>query len=169
MKTSWKRALGFANFVSGFTANGQQFTGWLASHPGDNKFAYAIKRVLAQIQKLSPEMQARFETIDIDHCATGAHGVIIRNPDDSLAFTKEGLKKRNAARMELLNAEDIEIEPYFATQIPESLSDSELEVFSGFVIKPETVQSMLEVRESQDEMDISVPENGGQVVESLPG
>lgn len=161
MKTSWKRAVGFSNFVSGFIApNGQQVPGWLELHPKESKFAYAIKRVMSQLQSLDPGMQTKLENIDIDNCATDKDGVILRDLNGTLSFTKSGLKARNTARAELLAAEDVEIQPYYATQIPEGLTDDELKLFSGFVIKPEEVQSMLEARLSEEVDITSVPENG---------
>lgn len=135
MKTTWRKILGFSRFVGGFQANGNQFPGWLALHPEESKFSYAIKRVVDQITALDKIKVVEFENIDIDNCATDANGVILRNPDGSLAFTKDGLKACNAARSALLDSE-VEIEPYYATEVPELL-EGEREIFAGFVIKPE--------------------------------
>ena len=137
MKTSWRKILSFNNFVAGFKAGEQVFPGWLALHPEESKLNYAIKRVVAQVAKINEAIQVKFENLDIDNCAIDANQVILRNPDGTLAFTKEGLKVRNAARAALLDAEDIEIEPCYATEIPESLTEQEREFFIVFVIKEE--------------------------------
>ena len=141
MKTSWRRCVAFSQFVNGFVANGQQFLGWLEQHPQESKLHYAIKRVMAQIESANGPMQIKIENLDIDNCATGEAGVILRNADGSLAFTRDGLKARNAARKELLDAEDIEIEPYFATELPE-LSEGELNVFRGFVVEDQKLSAV---------------------------
>lgn len=134
MKTSWRRILAFSHFVGGFEANGNRYAGWLETHKEETKFNYAIRRVVDQIAALNKKMEVAFENIDIDHAATDANKVILRNQDSSIAYTQEGLKARNAARRELLDKEDIEIEPHFTIEMP-GLDDAAREILIGFVIK----------------------------------
>lgn len=132
----WRKVVVFSQFVNGFEANGRMYPGWLALNRQESKLSYAIKRVLAQIEKFNSEKVIEFDNIDIDNCATDANQVILRNPDTTLAFTKEGLKARNLARTELLDKE-VEIEPYYATELPDTLRPEEREILTGFVIKEE--------------------------------
>jgi hypothetical protein len=147
VKTSWRKIVSFNNFVNGFTAdNGQQFPGWLALHPEESKLSWAIRRVTDQIGKMNTAMQRKFEDLDLDHCTT-VHArpgdsdspmVIARDAAGKLCFTVQATKDRRKAFDALIDAEDVEIEPYYATELP-VLKDAEREIFSGFVISPDLV------------------------------
>lgn len=99
-----------------------------------SKFNYALGRVLKRGVKLQAEYQERVEDINIDNCATDKDGVILRDDKGGFRFTKEGEKARNKARGELFRS-SVEIEPHHCAELPDDLTDSEREVFAGFVIK----------------------------------
>lgn len=141
MQTSWRTVLAFSHFVNGFVANGQQYQGWLALHPEESKLSYAIKRIADQIVSLDKIKQVEFENIDIDNCATDERKVIIRNADGSLAFTQEGLKARNLARTALLDS-DVEIEPHYCNEIPETMRAEERKILTGFVIQESKLEAV---------------------------
>ncbi len=63
--------------------------------------------------------------------------MILREESGALKYTREGLKTRNAARNALLDS-DVEIEPHYCNEIPETIRDEEREIMMGFVIQPES-------------------------------
>jgi hypothetical protein len=109
---------------------------WLADHPVEGKFRYALKRVVKQVEKIWTAYQEAVEELDIEHAATGERDVILKDQHGQIAFTKDGLRARNKARKALFDS-DVTIEPYWAKDVPE-LTDAEREAFTGFVL-PEPV------------------------------
>lgn len=136
MTQPWNRILAFLYFTQGMSVNGQQLTaGWLAEHTEDSKFNYALKRVSDRALKINEEMKLKIEDAEIDHQATGDHGVLLYNPDGSRAYTAQGTKALREARI-ALNDLEFEIEPHYCTEIPELPAGAE-ELLAGFVIKAE--------------------------------
>lgn len=106
---------------------------WLERNPNESKFSYAIKKVVKSCLKLLGEYQEQVEEISITHCAVDKDGVILRDERGGFRYTKDELKKRNKKVNDLFKSA-VEIEPYFATEIPK-LTEEEREVFLGFVLK----------------------------------
>jgi len=100
----------------------------------NTKLGYAIKRVSAQFERLQMRRTEDRNDIDVDNCATDEKGIILTEPDGRFRFTKEGLKARNLA-LRRLDDEGFEVEPYFATEIPEDLNEFCVEAFTKFVIR----------------------------------
>lgn len=135
-KQPWKRILAFLYFTQGVTINGgQSIPGWLAEHAEDSKFNYDLRRVSERALKINEEMKVRIEDAEIDHQATGEHGVLLYNPNGSRAYTAAGIKALREARV-ALNDLEFEIEPHYCTEIPE-LPAGAKECLEGFVVKPE--------------------------------
>jgi hypothetical protein len=109
---------------------------WLLAHPEDRKFRYALKKVTKQGEKLWATYTEQAEDLDIEHCATGKDGVIVKDERGQVAFTKEGLRKRNAARKALFET-DAGVVPFLAAEVPPELTESEREAFAGFVLPDE--------------------------------
>lgn len=117
---------------------------WLAAHPAESKFRYALRKVVKQGERFSGEYQERLEEITIEHCATDPKTQVILkqvlkdargNERVDYEFTKEGLKKRNEARKALFESA-IEVNPFVATDVPPDLTEDEREAFAGFVLPP---------------------------------
>lgn len=106
---------------------------WLVAHPEDRKFRYALKKVTKQAERLWATYTEQAEDLDIEHCATGKDGVILKDDRGQLSFTKEGLRKRNAARKTLFEA-DAGVVAFLAAEVPAELTESEREAFAGFVL-----------------------------------
>lgn len=116
----------------GFVALARQ---WVARHPEESKFKYALGRVLKASQPLQERYSQLLQDICIDNCATDEAGVILSDERGGFRYTKEGMKARDKATQGL-DASEVEVEPYFATEVPE-LTEGELEYFTGIVVKEE--------------------------------
>lgn len=145
MLTSWNQCTAFAAMAQAFLARNKD---------KETKLSYAINRVIARIQKQQTTVTEALSDIEIDHCVTEKHGeddVIVRDGQGNLQFTREGIKKRNAETKKYLNEANIEIEPYFATKLPDGLSVFEIEAFAGFVISTEEAERLLVATEIGNE------------------
>lgn len=131
MKTNWLKLVAFAN-----TANA-----YLERNLKESKFTYALNRVIRQVPAAQAKIDQAIEDIEIDHCIVGDVGgqsnIILRDEGGRLQFDRETLKKVNRLKREVYAKEDIEIEPYFASEAPSNLSLPLRDVFMGFVIRPE--------------------------------
>jgi competence CoiA-like predicted nuclease len=106
---------------------------YLKKSDKDSKFNYALKKVQKSALKLFEQLQEKIERKRIDHCATDADGIILREADRNYRFTKDALKQLNK-EVKALYEEKVEIESYFATEVPK-LTEDESEAFMDFVIK----------------------------------
>lgn len=106
---------------------------YVEKHPRENKLRYALKKTLKAAGKLWDGYNEQVEDLDIEHCATDKDGVIRLDANGHKEFTKEGLKKRNAARKVLFETA-VEFTPYLAKDIPEDLTEGERDAFAGFVL-----------------------------------
>lgn len=163
MKTSWKRCIEFSNMAQGHLKRTEN---------RDTKLKYAINRTLSRIQKQQEPVTETLADIEVDYCVTEKHGeheVIVRDALGNLQYTKENIKARNKKTREFLNAESIELDPYFATSLPSDLNEFEIEAFSGFVIKAEDADRLLQECEARAEADAAksvVQPNGNQAAVS---
>lgn len=116
---------------------------WIQKHGEESKFKYALTKVCRKINKLQERYREAVEEINIEHCATEKDtGVILRDAQGQYQYVKEELLKRNREVSKLFH-EEVTIEPHFATEVPNDLTDLEKEVFEGFVL--DTVESELKV------------------------
>jgi len=128
MKTSWRQLLIFSQVASNY----------LARNPNETKLKYAIERIQSQLQSIQTRIQERLTEIEIDYCSVDERENILRDQNGQLQFTKENMKKRNQEQSALLDKEDIEIEPYFCTKVPEGLTTQEETAFLGLVIQTDS-------------------------------
>lgn len=96
----------------------------------DNKLSYAIKKTIKRIQEASEDFNEKAEDLRIEYCSTDEKGNVVK-VNGQYQFTKENLRKLNADFKKLF----LEIDPYFATEIPEDLTDEQTEAFEGIVIE----------------------------------
>lgn len=104
--------------------------------PPKTKWTYALERME---KRLKPQIEAYQEAqgdLQIEHAATDEKGAILTEPDGRFRYTKDGLRARNKAQKELME-KTVEFEPYYATELPENLSEIEKETCAGFVLKEE--------------------------------
>lgn len=127
-KTTYENLFNFAFAAQSWLAGGKD--------RDKTKLGYAITRMMPRVQKLQGKYNNGVEDINIDCCATDDKGIILRDEGGNYKFTKDGLKERNKRRESLFESE-IEIEPYFATDVPADLTDLEREAFYGFIIREE--------------------------------
>lgn len=106
---------------------------WLQANPKESKLKYALERVMKRAGKLYREFQEKIEDINVELCAVDRDGVVLRDEKGEYRFTKEGLKSR-LHRIRGLEAGEVKIEPYFATEIPKDLPTPVKDALAGFVI-----------------------------------
>jgi hypothetical protein len=129
MKTTVKNAVQFNNIA----------TNWVQGQNGiDTKLKYAVNRMIKRTDAIREKYMEDLEETRIDNCSVDDKGNILREENNAqlYKYTKEGLKTLNKRHREIL-ATEVEIEPYFATQLPEELDAVVREIFTGFVIKEE--------------------------------
>ena len=129
---------------------------YLAIHQTENKFTYALKKVAKRIEALTKplleelsekEADINIELASVDdkknivyevETITDAQGNKKESKTNIPKFTPEKLKEKNK-RISELNKEivkaEIEFEPYFATEVPEDLTETEKDSFKDFVIE----------------------------------
>lgn len=141
-----------------------------------NKLCYALNRILPRIKKIAAkfneDLEQEFEDIMNKWCLTeppnDPKGRILRNAQGQLEFIKEDLDKackeqriyRAKARAEV----NIEFEPYYATAIPEDITEEELDAFEGIVIHPDEVARIRAKQEGLEEVSKIAPVNGQAVI-----
>jgi len=135
-KFSWNQCQQFLNMAQLY----------LGENKSETKLTYALKRVLSRVVKQKATVDERLLDLNIDHCVTAKQGddeVIVRDGRGDLQYTKDSQKACNTAKLKYLAEANIEVEPHYATKLPDDLGIFELEAFSGFVIKPEDAEAML--------------------------
>ena len=99
------------------------------------KLAYAITRVSKECQRVVSHYLRDLEDLRVKHCMADSDGAIRRDANANFVFTKDGLNALNAAHRELLQKEITDFDPYFATDLPDNLSEQWRAEFEGFVIR----------------------------------
>lgn len=140
MKFSWNQCTQFAQMAQAYMER---------SKSRETKLTYAINRVITRIQKEQAKVTEALADIDINYCVTGENDVIVRDPQGNLQYTKDNLKKRNAEKTKYVESENVEIDPYHATKLPDDLRVFEVEAFAGFVIPREEAEALLEAIEAK--------------------
>ena len=139
MKTSWHRLEKFSRHADVYMAQ-------VDDTRSGYKLRYAISRVLDQIERLKSDVQQRLAEIEIDHCMVGSENgvkdIILRDGQGKLRYTKEGMVSRNAEQATYLGEDNFELEPYFATLVPDNMSAPDLFAFEGIVIAPEVIEGL---------------------------
>ena len=119
---------------------------WIAKDAANKntKLGYAIvNKMEPRVKKAAEGFNVRIEDLNIDHASVDEKGVLLIGEKGEFRYTKEELKKRNTAQR-ALQQETCEIEVYFATALPEDLTEQEIENFTGFVIKEGTAAAATE-------------------------
>lgn len=115
---------------------------YLKEHTEPTKFRYALERMEKRAAKVHELFIEKLADINIEHAATDKDGALLTDQNDGFRFTKEGIRARNKARKELLEAA-VELEPYIATEMPKAeLIEAEKEVCAGFVIEESKVEAV---------------------------
>jgi hypothetical protein len=102
----------------------------------NTKLAHALRRVLPKCRDvITTSYPEQLEDIDWKYASEDSEKNIARDNID-FKFTREKALQRNAERRKLFNETPVEVPQYFATDIPDWLSDEVKEAFEGFVIEP---------------------------------
>lgn len=125
---SLREVITFINVAGGYS---QRF-------PAPTKLSYALARVSKRALKHTQEMDAEMEDVRTDNALTDEKPphAILRDDRNQFKFTKEGLKAVMEKNKELLEKE-VELEPYFATELPADLANDFRVEFERFVIDPD--------------------------------
>lgn len=111
------------------------------------KLRYACERVLAQFVSIAETIQQKQADITLDYALTDAEGVLLTE-GNNYRFKKEDAKKRDAELAALRADRFIDFEPYFATQLPDDLTEYQLQSFTGFVISEQRAKEYREAMEA---------------------
>jgi hypothetical protein len=110
---------------------------YLKEHPEKTKFQYALTRVEDILKPLIRKAEVRLSESSILNAATekvGEQQVLLTDAKGNFRYEPEKLIKRNAEHVAIYE-EEVEFEPYFATEIPDNLDPVYKTVFTGFVIR----------------------------------
>ena len=94
---------------------------------------------MSRAQPLYAAYSEKAEDARTECGATDEKGIILMD-GDNYRFSKEGIRTLTAA-LRKLNSEEVEIEPYWATEVPEDLAGDVADIFEGFVLRTEEVVS----------------------------
>jgi len=124
----------------------QEFDGIAAMYysTGNNaqtKLGYAMKKVFKSSGKVFEEFKDAVDDVRVDNCLTDPDTkAILKDDKGGYMFSKDGHKKTRKDLKKLQEEwtkRDVEIETYFATEIPKDLTDEQKRVFCGVVISPD--------------------------------
>lgn len=156
-----------------FTSFANAATRYLAQHrerdaqrpPQFTKLTYALTRVMVAWPKVSAQIQDKTTDLSIECCAIDKDGIILKDAQGKFEYTKAGLTSRNSKENALWDTVDIEVTPHLVAVAPETLTEDELEAFSGFVLTEDQVAEIRAKREMADESEpVAAPTNGDSVV-----
>lgn len=102
----------------------------------NSKFKYALTKLVKRSDKaLEPFFEKRGDIL-VDCASVDEKGNLIETESGKYSFTP-AKKKEFAAKTKELFPLEVEIEPYFCTEVPKELDQSMIEEFVGIVIKEE--------------------------------
>ena len=123
---------------------------WFATTPfaPKTKLGYALIKFTKKIQPQMDLYESERENANIDFCLTGEDkGILYEITKDakggeikSYKYTPENKKKLLKRHAEIKSDwmnKKIEVESYFATELPDGLTEEQTDVFRGIVIDPE--------------------------------
>lgn len=161
MKITYRRLIQFDQAASQYLANNK-----------NTKLAYALERINKQlkvlVERFQTELREEVEDLQLEYALTdppnSATGKVVKNDKGQYEYTKDDEGRlKNAIRgvqKRRIDEDEYDLNAYFATKIPDNLSDEALEAFSGVVIQSDVVDSILKNREM-----IAEPEDANEVNE----
>lgn len=121
--------------IFNFIANANVY---LKMHTEETKLKYAIERTGEKVNEVTKDYVQKLKDIKLEHALSEPNGKVPFTTNEQgereYEYTKEGLKKLDKAIEDLFNSE-VEIEVYYATELPETLEEGFKNVFNGFVIE----------------------------------
>jgi len=116
---------------------------WLAKDKANEntKLGYAIQqRMQPRLKKAVNKYNSRRQDIAIEYAVTDDKKHILKDERGEYIDTVESATAKKARWEKLYEEGTYEIEPYFATELPEDLTDIEVEALTGFVIRAGAIQ-----------------------------
>ncbi len=111
---------------------------YLKMHTEETKLKYAIERTGESVNKATQEYTKKLRDIKLEHALSEPNGKVPFTTNEQgereYEYTKDGLKALDKAIEDLFNSE-VEIEVYYATELPETLEEGFKNVFKEFVIE----------------------------------
>jgi hypothetical protein len=121
--------------IFNFIANANVY---LKINQEETKLKYAIERTGEKVNEVTKEYVQKLKDLKLEHALSEANGKVPFTTNEQgereYEYTKEGLKALDKAIENLFN-EEVEIEVYYATELPETLDEGFKQVFKGFVIE----------------------------------
>lgn len=115
---------------------------WRSANPENksaqpvSKFTYAIQRMLKRSQSVLENWGEIVQDLNIKHASEDKDGNLDSDGRGQFKFKRDELLKRNKEQRDLFGSQT-EIEPYYATSVPEDLDPEDREIFIDFIIKDE--------------------------------
>lgn len=97
------------------------------------KFDYALKKMNNRIQDALGVFDEKVEDARVEFCSVDERGHILRSEKGEYVFTKENYKDF-VKKVKMLELEEIEFEPYIASELPEDIDEYDKEQLSGILI-----------------------------------
>lgn len=120
--------------VFNFNVNANNY---LKLHTEETKLKYAIERVGKANESVINSYYQKLADLQLEHAYANEKGVVPFTTNEQgtrvYEYSKEGLKKLDKAIEDLFNSE-VEIQVYYATELPEDYDNQWDEIFKGFVI-----------------------------------
>lgn len=107
----------------------------------NTKLIYALKRIAGDpvtqkkgtLHKVIRKGQIKSRDLQIDYASVDDRGNLIKDDKGQYSYTKENKKALDLA-LENLTNDNMEFEPYIATEVTEDLNEYQKDLFKGFVI-----------------------------------
>jgi hypothetical protein len=113
---------------------------FLQQHPEESKLKYALEKVGRLNKNLQDDYSDAVEDCRIDFCETDEKGIILRDEKGQYKFTKENLKKFNAAVKALQNKE-IEVKTWAYDLSQDEFTDEEAKaIFEKFLVAEDNLK-----------------------------
>lgn len=121
--------------VFGFIANANAY---LKSNEEETKLKYAIERTGEKVNLVTKEYFQKLKDLRLEHALSEPNGKVPFTTNEQgereYEYTKEGLKALDKAIEDLFES-NVELEVYYAQELPEGLEEYFKQVFKGFVIE----------------------------------
>lgn len=121
--------------VFSFIANANAY---LKTNEEETKLKYAIERTGEKVNLVTKEYAQKVKDLRLEHAYSDEKGKVPFTTNEQgereYEYSKEGLKALDKAIEELWNS-SVELEVYYAQELPEGLEEYFKEVFKGFVIE----------------------------------
>lgn len=119
---------------------------WREKATGHEKFSYALKKVEKACKAHFEAYHEALSDLQIEHCSVDGAGNLMHEPNRDLVFSKDGLRKLNAAQRALWNTTPVSVDAFKVKGdlVPADLTPEQREAFDGFVLSESPALELVE-------------------------